>query len=314
MHYIKFLFSVILGICFFSCTDNYFRVDDERLNKTDIASEKKNVVNFYPRVLDFSLASEPGYTLFQEGNIAQVFIFVTKGNCILNINNFYKAYENGSISPLSNTPIEVVSGYYDFYIVSVNSSDKPPVFNNGMAYNIDNGTDYIWYYVRSNIVQNPTTLPVEFTHSAVQIIITVDNTDTDVIADYINYAALAEPIAPDSACWNIYNGSLTPATSVKSSPTYAMVSSELASHQFILPLNNVSSIPVYIRFKIKEIEDYRGFTLNLPAIDDNKFVGGTSYQYSVKLKDDTVYFSSAVIAPWKEVNEDGDLIMTDENN
>ena len=177
------ILNIVILLLISGCTRNEFIVVDHRLEDSSNNNNDdsfKNKIYFYSRIVDFSFSSRTttGYTAFQKGNMAQVFIFVTHGSCILYNNNYFKAYEDGVLSPVSGSVIDLTTGKYDFYFVSTNSSAKPPAFSNGIATNssnnkLENGVDYLWYYVTTNITQNPTVLPVEFKHCATQIVVKI---------------------------------------------------------------------------------------------------------------------------------------------
>ena len=255
-----FILNIITLLFISGCTRNEFIVIDNRLEESNADidnSSLKNQIYFYSRIIDFSSRSSTGYSAFQKDNIAQVFIFVTHGSCILYNNNYFKAYEDGVLSPISGNVIDLTTGKYDFYFVSTNSSTKPPTFSNGIATNstnnkLNNGIDYLWYYVTTNITQNPTVLPVEFKHCATQIVVNVSTEDTNVDAKWIGYASIESPVINDKSQWNLNTSILSPCTSLDSSTPLQLNSSGLTSHQIIFPLDSISEIPMYITIRSEE--------------------------------------------------------------
>lgn len=300
------------------CTKNEFIVDDHRLNNGGNSSiggttdDEPVYVSFYSSVADYNIDSSPGYSLFKAGNMAQAFVFVTNGNYIDYGNNFYKAYQDGVLTPISNDPFYLTSGNYTFYFTSTNSSNKPPTFYNGISYNtqynfLGNGVDYLWYGKPANITLNPTVLPVNFQHRAVQLIITVDKDNTTNTPQWTEYAGINAPAIDSTTVWNLYSGLLTPATKLDFSTSLQMNSHGLVSNQFIFPLTGISEIPVYISININGGSQQQAYTLSLPSLSNGEWLAGHSYQYTLKLSQGSLTVQEAVIAPWKEVNEAGEL-------
>ena len=299
-----------------SCTDNEFIVIDNRGNSdahTDSSSTEQNNINFYARIIDYSSSRASGVTLFQEGNVARLDIFLYKGDYLNKASAYYKAYENGILSPVSGPALVLPSGMYAYYFISTNSTSNPPLFYNGIVTNttnnpLSNGTDYLWYYSISNVIENPTNLLVDFKHCATQISVKISNQNQSNLVDWISYASISPPLLDSNTKWNLYSGKLTTITELDSSHPLQMNIDTLLMHQIIFPLDSIAEIPMYISLKLANNDNLQGYNLSLPTLDNNSFIAGRSYEYTIELLNDSVYITEATIAPWKEVNEDGDLI------
>ena len=283
------------------CTDNHFTIEDEREVLIPDSGAKKHIIGFAPSIHGYAGQNGPGVSQFPAGNIVQIFAWDV--GVQLSQYRYYKSMSPGTLSPVEQ-PLELVNGLYDFYAVSTNSSKKPPVFLYSVASDLDNGIDYLWYRVRNQVVENPTTISINFRHCTSQIVINATNATDERVVEWISAATLAAPVVTKDVTWNLYNGIIQPATSLSMMEPLNMAASGLSCQQIIIPVKGPSSIYVYLQMKLYNEDTVRGYPLNLP-IPDATFAPGNSYHYEVLFSDDTVKIGTVNIAPWIEVDEDG---------
>ena len=83
----------------------------------------------------------------------------------------YVAQQAGMLSGVSNYNMYLSNGLFDFYAVSANSTDRPPVFTNGVSSALQNGVDYLWWGCANYEINSPqVSVPIVFNHSATQVV------------------------------------------------------------------------------------------------------------------------------------------------
>lgn len=292
---------ICLMIVCIGCTSNQFTIDDERIDKIPIPGNKKNQVSFSPQIKQSGFGGTGGVSPFPEGNIVQIFTWDV--GVQLSQYRYYKSMSPGTLSPLE-LPMVLVNGLYDFYAVSVNSSQKPPEFSYSIADRIFNGTDYLWYLVRDQVIENPTTLSISFKHCATQVVIQAVNAGDEKIVDWINASTMAAPVIDSTVTWNLYNGQISPAKSFSMIAPLNMTAFGLTCQQLIVPVTGASEFFVYLQMKLYNEDEVRGYPLTIP-IPAGGLAAGHSYQYKVLFSQDTVQVSNVNIASWIEVDEYG---------
>ncbi len=299
------ILALFLIICI-SCTDNRFTIEDERIDIIPESNGKKNIISFQPSVHGYA-STGISSTPFPEGNMAQIFAWDV--GVQLSQYRYYRAMSPGTLSPVE-LPLELVNGLYDFYAVSVNSPEKPPVFLYSVASDISNGVDYLWYRVRDQIIVNPTTIPIQFKHCGSQIIINSVNAGDEKVVDWVSAATMAAPVLNKQTTWNLYNGVIGAATEFSMMAPLNMTAYGLTCQQLIIPVSGVSSFYVYLQMKLWNEDEIRGYPLTLP-IPDNELQAGKSYHYEILFSKDTVTVSTVNIASWIEVDEYGNPLYPD---
>ena len=293
-------YIILTFLIFASCTQNTFIVVDDNYDKNK--PELLDQISFFSRIVDYGYAASTGYTLFPEGNYAQLSIFVNDGDCILSGAD-YKAFQAGVLTAVSEEIIKIPSDIYDFYLISCNDSSSDfPTFSGGEATDIENGYDYLWYHITFDVVMAQTNIPVNFQHVCSQIAITVVSGDTLLNAEWINYAQMGEPDITSDVYWDFYSGEIVPATSFKAGTGLNLPASALTCQQYIVPVSGVAEVPGFVQMKLKNVTDLLDYDFTIP-IPDSTFKAGTSYQYTLKLDIDTVYIDEVVIGPWIDVSE-----------
>ena len=299
-HIITYL--LILGCFLIGCTRNSFEVEDYRQNNQvpDSTDGNKSIVSYYPRIYGYAGDTKDNVTEFPAGCITEAFAFV-KGLQLIQW-RYYKSFSAGTLSPVEQ-PMELVNGLYDFYMVSTKSSVYPPVFKQGIASDIYNNIDYLWYKVTSQVIENPTTLSINFDHSCAQIVLNVKNQEGDSIAQWISYASMHVPDVSNCQ-WDLYTGVISPATTIDSDSLKAFNCQGLSGNMVIVPIKDITELSVYLSVQLYQENEPRGYPLTLP-VPDGQMTGGNSYHYLIEFTKDTVYIGDVNIAPWIEVDEDG---------
>ncbi|MGL5682147.1 MAG: fimbrillin family protein [Marinifilaceae bacterium] len=287
-----------LIIMFLGCTKTNFIIEDYRENTSTIIDIDKNLISLYPRITGYG-GPAVGETPFPSGCIAQAFAF-NNGQQLTQW-RYYKSMSPGTLTPV-NQPMEIVNGLYDFYFVSTKSSSDPPVFLNGTA-TVYNTIDYLWYKIDDQTIENTTTLPINFEHCCAQIVIKVFNAPGDSVVQWTQVAMMEMPNLKNVG-WDLYSGVITPATSINSDSLQVMNSSGLNSNLVILPVTNIATIYLYLAMQMYDGNFIESYNLYLP-VPDSTFKAGTSYHYDIMFANDTVLINNVNIAPWIDVDEEG---------
>lgn len=311
--------SLLILICLnWYCTKNDFFIVDNRTN-TDIDYNENildggKIVNFSPLIYhDNGNSPFRGENIqpFPKGNKAQVFVCIYEGQFIEW--PMYQSLSAGTLVPIEN-PVVVVTGLYDFYFISTNSPEDPPIMRYSIAAPVANGIDYIWYKAHSSIMVNNTDIPVLFTHSTAQIVINVNNLDSPGLAEWINFTMVQVPDTTGIE-WSLYDGTLQK-TENNGTKTFAnslmkesqvMKSSGLTSTLCVLPLKYSGSISAYLSLKLRGVntsDSISGYNINL-TIPNNEFIPGNSYHYTVNFSNDTIFIGDVNIKPWVVVDLEG---------
>ncbi len=320
----RIVYMVVFIWLVFSCTKNEIIVIDNRPDidsayNDDVLIKGENIVNFSPQV--YNSYVNTGYVSsemqpFAKGNKAQIFVCVYGGGFISW--PMYQALSAGTLSPIEE-PVVVVNGLYDFYFVSVNSPDDPPVMRYSEVSPVNNGVDYVWCKVHTQIEANNTSVPVLFTHSTAQIVIQINNLDSPGIVDWTSYAMLQVPDTTNIV-WGLYDGVLSQTIDDKKVPAQAlsadkmvMSSSALTSTLCVLPLQYEGSMEAYLSLRMRDVttsDSITGYNISLD-IPDNELVAGTSYHYTVNFGRDTIYVGDVEIDSWIAVDLEGNPLYPD---
>lgn len=291
-----------------ACTENSLIIEDNRTGNNNGGAT--NIIHFYPRIHGYTSGGPANITSFPEGCVVQIFAFV-KGIQLTQW-RYYQSYSVGTLSPVS-LPMELVGGSYDFYMVSLKTAADPPVFHDGSAYGLQNGIDYLWYATPAAVSQLQTNIPVNFMHSASQIVIDVENQDDASIAEWIQYAMLGAPQPDTLTSWDLFSGAIRPVTQIRTDSLINLTADGLSCQSIILPVSGVSQVYLYLNMKINGENEYRGYPFYLP-IPDSIFMAGNSYHYNIEFTRDTVLIGDVTISSWIEVDEEGHPLYPESNN
>ena len=312
---------MVLIVLLCNCTRNKFYIIDDRFdinpsNTDSLLATGESIINFTSNIRNNNTSI--GYSgsgdiqPFPKGYRAQIYVFTYDGELI--DDPIYQSLTEGTLSPVSN-PIIVATGSYHLYMTSLNNPDDPPQINDYEIYPVNNGNDYLWFHNYLSVSANNATIPINFSHSVAQIVLTVNNLDSIGLAEWINYTMIQVPDTTNIK-WNLYTGMLLQEDSLTlqlipsqelMTDKVTMNSSGLISTLCVLPVQTKDSIEAYVAIKLRDSsvnDGVVGFNIKL-GIPDNELRAGTSYHYTFNISSDTVYIGDVLIDSWIAVDLEG---------
>ena len=208
-----------------------------------------------------------------------------KGSNTYTYYNHYIADKAGYLTAVYNE-IALSTDTFNFYAVSelLNSSDKTPAFpqsGNGIATDLYNGLDYLWYAMEDIVItQNtPQTIPIVFDHvaSAIEIEFTVPSTD---IMDTIYAATIGYP-STSGYEYILSSGTVGPSKTFGNGARDLLMDS-IYGALVMIPFD--ASNYVHITGQINPVvngDNIGWWNYSLPLPDGKEFLPGYIYDYIV---------------------------------
>lgn len=213
----------------------------------------------------------------------------------------YVAQQAGMLSGVSDYKMYLSNGMFDFYAVSSNTANIPPVFTNGVSAVLQNGVDYLWWGCANyDINGSQVTVPIVFNHSATQIVIEL-SAGTGVVLQQVTSATITPP--QTGATMDLTTGVITPATEYGTAPA-AMGINDLTIQYTMLPLQTSSPMTLELSLKLNYDPTPHQYTVDVP-VPDGGFRAGNSYLYKAVIDANTVTFPSVDVTDWVTVDETG---------
>lgn len=213
----------------------------------------------------------------------------------------YVAQQAGMLSGVSNYKMYLSNGLFDFYAVSTNTANRPPVFTNGVSAVLQNGVDYLWWGCANyDINGSQVTVPIVFNHSATQIVIEL-TAGTGVVLQQVASATITPP--QTGATMDLTTGVITPATEYGTTPA-AMGINDLTIQYTMLPLQTSSPMTLNLSLNLNYDPTPHQYSVDVP-VPDGGFQAGNSYLYKAVIDANTVTFPSVDVTDWVTVDETG---------
>lgn len=213
----------------------------------------------------------------------------------------YVAQQAGMLSGVSNYKMYLSNGLFDFYAVSTNSSNRPPVFSNGVSSVLQNGVDYLWWGCANyEINSSQVTVPIVFNHSCAQIVIEL-TAGTGVVLQQIVSATITPP--QTGATMDLTTGVITPATEYGTTPV-SMGVNGLTAQYTMLPLQTSSPMTLTLSINLNYDPTPHQYSVDVP-VPDGGLQAGNSYLYQAVIDANTVTFPSVGVTDWVTVDETG---------
>lgn len=205
---------------------------------------------------------------------------------------------------LSGANVTVLSGTYDFYAVSNNTTSAPLTFTAGSA-TVTNGVDYLWQKKTQAVSSTAKNVAFQFGRQAVLISITLGGTDMS----FANTSMQLKPSDDTGAVMTLADGTIAPASAVKSS-FVSMNMSDMIGSYVMIPLTTEVSIPVEITSDVtaNTVTNTTTYQATIAA-PTGGFVKGKKYVYTATVNGNQIEFSNATISDWDpaDVGADGEL-------
>lgn len=193
----------------------------------------------------------------------------------------YRAPEDGRLSELYNT-MELTEGIYNFYATSAYDfdTDQGPNFNQytGVATNLYNGVDYLWWKDENVIVKNDDqVVPIVFNRCCAKLTFEFDAASGYVL-DSISHCDVTTGLASQCS-FSLRTGKITPATTVSTSKQMCTINGDEAS-TIILPLTTWKNLTATIAATVDGSLGW--YTLSVPLKYTDTYRGGYEYIYKLE--------------------------------
>lgn len=237
-----------------------------------------------------------GSTTFLEGNRAQIFAYTsnespTLGSFVDGTPLFATAKTGGELQ--TDAPLYLPKGAYDFYSLSLNSSEEPALnFESGTSTPLENGIDYLW--AKSELDEAGSVVSFAFSHSATKVEIEIlkgegiDNLEVNTIR-----------LTPSL---------VSSATTMELSSGVIVAAQNTASLLSLTPTNNsVSYIMVPLEQSAIDIEISASLTIGQVEVENKEYsaqLPSSSYDagklYKIKLivKANALEFLGSTVEEW----------------
>lgn len=213
----------------------------------------------------------------------------------------YISQTAGTLSGDSGYKMMLSNGNFDFYAFSVNSSDMPPVFSNGMSPQLQNGVDYLWWNVDNyDVTGSQVTVPIVLNHSATQVTFEIDSGDGIYVQDI---ASATISVSKPGAQMDLTTGVIPPATEYDQTPA-SMGINGLKLQYIMLPLETDQPMRLTMNVHANGEPDIKTYNVDVP-VPDGALEGGKSYLFRAVINGDNVTFPQVGVADWVEVDETG---------
>lgn len=213
----------------------------------------------------------------------------------------YVAQQAGMLSGVSNYNMYLSNGLFDFYAVSANSTDRPPVFTNGVSSALQNGVDYLWWGCANYEINSPqVSVPIVFNHSATQVVFEIA-AGSGIALQQVVSATITPP--QTGATMDLTTGIITPATEYGTVPA-SMGINGLTLQYTMLPLQTTSPMTLDMSLNLNYDPTPHQYSVQVP-IPDGGLQAGNSYLFRAIIDADTVTFPSVEVTDWVTVDETG---------
>lgn len=214
----------------------------------------------------------------------------------------YTAKQTGTLTGDSGYKMLLTNGIFDFYAVSTNTSDSPPVFSNGISSALKNGVDYLWWNEDNyDVAGSQVTVPVVLNHSATQISIELDTYGEGVYVQSIVSAAVTVP--KPGAQMDLSTGVIPPATEYDAAPA-AMGINGLKLQYTMLPLKTDQPMKLTLNLMLNGEPDVKKYEVDIP-VPNGELAAGNSYKFRAVIDGDNVTFPQVGVSDWVDVDETG---------
>ena len=214
----------------------------------------------------------------------------------------YTAKQTGTLTGDSGYKMLLTNGIFDFYAVSTNTDDFPPVFSNGISPALKNGVDYLWWNEDNyDVAGSQVTVPVVLNHSATQVSIEIDTYGDGVYVQSIVSATISVP--KPGAVMDLSTGIIPPATEYDAAPA-AMGVNGLKLQYTMLPLKTDQPMKLTLNLKLNGEPDVKKYEVDVP-VPDGELAAGNSYRFRAVIDGDDVTFPQVGVTDWVDVDETG---------
>ena len=213
----------------------------------------------------------------------------------------YTAQQTGTLSGDSGYKMMLSNGVFDFYAVSVNSSDLPPVFSNGVSTALSNGVDYLWWNVDNyDVAAAQVTVPIVLNHSATQISFEIESGDGMYVQDIVSATITA---SKPGAVMDLSTGVIQPATEYDTAPA-SMGVNKMKLQYTMLPLQTDEPMKLVLNIHANGEPDVKTYEVDVP-VPDGALKAGNSYRFRAVIDADKVTFPQVGVTDWVDVDETG---------
>lgn len=213
----------------------------------------------------------------------------------------YIAQQSGTLTGDSGYRMLLSNGVFDFYAVSTNTSDFPPVFSNGISAALVNGVDYLWWNTDNYEVSgSQVTVPIVLNHSATQVSFEIDGGDGIYVQDIVS-ATITVP--KPGAKMDLSTGVIPPATEYDANPA-AMGINGLKLQYTMLPLQTDQPMKLVLKIHANGEPDVKSYEVDVP-VPDGELAAGNSYLFRAVIEADNVSFPQVGVSDWVDVDETG---------
>lgn len=213
----------------------------------------------------------------------------------------YTSQQTGTLTGDGGYKMMLSNGVFDFYAVSVNTPDLPPVFSNGVSSALSNGVDYLWWNVDNyDVAAAQVTVPIVLNHSATQVSFEIES-GTGIYVGSIASATITVP--KPGATMDLSTGVIPPATEYDSAPA-SMGINGLKLQYTMLPLKTDEPMQLVLNLYLNGEPDVKQYSVAVP-VPEGGLKAGNSYLFRAVIEADNVSFPEVGISDWVDVDETG---------
>ena len=213
----------------------------------------------------------------------------------------YVAQQAGTLSGTNGYKMQLSNGTFDFYAVSINSTDPAPTFSNGILPSTKNGIDYLWWGTDNYDVNGAqVTVPIVLNHSATQVSFEIDAGEGMVLQEIVS-ATISVP--KEGASMDLSNGIIEPATEYASQPAKMGINGMRLQYT-MLPLKTDTPMSLELSIKLNYDPTPRSYKVEVP-VPDGELDAGKSYRFKAIINADNITFPEVGITDWVDVDETG---------
>ncbi|MDD3033324.1 MAG: fimbrillin family protein [Bacteroidales bacterium] len=198
---------------------------------------------------------------------------------------------------LTNNPLNLPDGIYDFYSISYNSTITPSInFSQGYSDPPENGLDYLWASAIQMDLTSRREISLNYRHIACKIRVTI-NTGENVSSLSINDIQFTYP-SNNGVALDLSQGVISPSQSVES---LSSIPGSGSSRTFIvLPCTSPINVVVLMDASIDgEYNTGRRFQATL----DSDLEGGKFYDITLTINSDNIYVTTFDKKEWEPILE-----------
>lgn len=246
-----------------------------------------------------SIGNKPtkSFTYIESGVMALIYAF--------NENSIYytvgetpiSAWSTGYGELMTNNPLSLPDGIYDFYSISYNSSITPSInICQGYANFPENGLDYLWASSRQKDIAYGRVIYLNYRHIACKLRITV-SAGNNIKSLTINDIQFTYP-SNIGVTLDLSQGIISPSQSVE--PLSSIPGSGNSRSFIVLPCVSPINILVLLDANIDgEYKTGRNFRATL----DSDLEGGSFYDIALTLYSDNTYTTTCYKKEWEPFSE-----------